>query len=243
VYQTSSSNHDASPPGESISSAGVRADEDTHVLPPDLLARANAYAVLGALLVKPPINALLDTVLPTVDQLGKASGDLAEGWRLLAQSRYHTSEADAVDESSLSDAAQVTRTDAELDDEYHALFIGIVRGEVMPYGSWYMSGFLMDKPLAALRQDLRALGFERAKGVAEPEDHVGALCETMAMIIQAEDVSARAERTFFDRHLRPWASLFFKDLSNAESAAFYREVAEFGQRFMAFEKAYYEIGS
>lgn len=236
VYQTSSSNHDAAPPDGPVSSKnGASVEDSARQLPPDLLARANGYAVLGALLVKPPTNALLDAVLPSVEQLEMSSGDLAEGWRLLSQSRYHS--------AGTANQPQALRTDNELDDEYHELFIGIVRGEVMPYGSWYMSGFLMDKPLAALRQDLRALGFERAKGIAEPEDHAGALCETMAMIIQADDVTARAERTFFDRHLRPWASLFFKDLANSKSAEFYVDVAEFGQRFMAFEKAYYEIGS
>ena len=82
-----------------------------------------------------------------------------------------------------------------MDAEYQDLFIGVGRGEVVPYGSWYMTGFLMDKPLALLRADLAALGFERQENVKEPEDHAAALCETMAMLIN-EGQDLDAQRTF-----------------------------------------------
>ena len=92
---------------------------------------------------------------------------------------------------------------AALDDEYHDLFIGLGRGEVVPYGSWYLTGFMMDQPLAVLRADLAALGFERQDEVREPEDHVAALCEVMAMLITGGE-PLDVQRSFYQRHLDAW---------------------------------------
>jgi TorA maturation chaperone TorD len=121
--------------------------------------------------------------------------------------------------------------------EYQDLFIGVGRGEVVPYGSWYMTGFLMDKPLALLRTDLQALGFERQPQVKEPEDHAGALCETMAMLI-AEGRTLDVQRRFFHGHMGPWMKPFFRDLGDARAAAFYRAVSQFGGQFIEFEEGY-----
>lgn len=124
-----------------------------------------------------------------------------------------------------------------VDDEFHALFIGLGRGELMPYASWYLTGFLMEKPLSALRDELAALGFERSENVREPEDHIAALCEVMAMMID-EGFTIHQQEIFFTGQLSNWLDRFFKDLSQAESAVFYRSVGRFGQAFSAFEKQY-----
>ena len=85
-------------------------------------------------------------------------------------------------------AVAASRADLEqLREEYDALFIGLGRGEVVPYGSWYLTGFLMEQPLAQLRGDLRELGIERQAGVHEPEDHAAALCDTMALLITGDE--------------------------------------------------------
>ena len=113
---------------------------------------------MAALLRDAPSVHLLDGIAALDPAIGRDAFALAwEGLRLAAR--------------------QVTAEDA--DDEYHRLFIGLGSGELVPYGSWYQTGFLMERPLGALRGDLAALGFEREPGVYEPEDHVAALCEAL----------------------------------------------------------------
>jgi TorA maturation chaperone TorD len=129
----------------------------------------------------------------------------------------------------------------EIDDEYHALFVGLGRGELVPYGSWYLTGFLMEAPLGELRRDLERLGFARQDGVCEPEDHVAALCEVMAMLIGEAGADLDTQRTFFDRHLGSWADRFFSDLETAEAAVFYRAVGRLGQAFVALEREYFTL--
>lgn len=124
-----------------------------------------------------------------------------------------------------------------IDDEFHALFIGLGRGELVPYGSWYLTGFLMEKPLALLRNDLAVLGYERTATTCEPEDHVAALSEVMAMLIR-DDQSLQTQARFFETHLATWVDRFFADLSNAKQAVFYRAVGRFGRAFMELERNY-----
>ena len=138
--------------------------------------------------------------------------------------------------STLGLSAQASNADA-VDDEFHALFIGLGRGELMPYASWYLTGFLMEKPLSILRDDLAALGFARSDKVHEPEDHIAALCEVMAMMID-ENFSLQQQADFFIRHLTHWQEHFFTDLSQADAAVFYRSVGRLGQAFSVFEKQY-----
>ncbi|MGH8502340.1 MAG: TorD/DmsD family molecular chaperone [Gammaproteobacteria bacterium] len=142
---------------------------------------------------------------------------------------------------SLRLAAEAARVES-VDDEYHALFIGVGRGELMPYGSWYLSGFLMERPLAVLRGALRSLGIERQSGVGEPEDHATALCETMSMIIEsADEIGFATQQAFFNEHMAPWMGQFFLDMQTAESACFYREVGQFGEQFIKLEQHYFSM--
>jgi len=122
-----------------------------------------------------------------------------------------------------------------LEDEYHDLFIGLGRGEVVPFASWHLTGFLMERPLSDLRDDLKALGLTADAAQKDPEDHIAALCESMALIIRAEDVDAAREQAFFARHLQPWAAKFFAELQSAKAARFYRAVGKLGQRFVDIE--------
>ena len=124
-----------------------------------------------------------------------------------------------------------------IDDEFHALFIGLGRGELVPYASWYLTGFLMEKPLALLRDDLAVLGYERTGATREPEDHMAALCEVMAMLI-SDDHSLQTQTHFFEAHLTSWADRFFHDLSHAKHAVFYRAVGRFGRAFIELERNY-----
>jgi TorA maturation chaperone TorD len=183
--------------------------------------RAGAYRLLAALLRHSPDSALLKNVAGMSD-IDEQDVELA------------------ITMSMLGLAARSCDEDA-LDDEYHNLFIGLGRGELVPYGSWYMTGFLMEKPLGELRDDLAEMGFVRSEDVHEPEDHIAALCEVMSMLIDdnasGEELSA-PQTLLFERHIAPWADRFFNDLSESESAIFYRSVGRFGAAFIEFEKRY-----
>ena len=138
--------------------------------------------------------------------------------------------------SMLGLAARHSTADS-IRDEYHDLFIGLGRGELVPYGSWYQTGFLMEKPLGLLRTDLLQLGIERDTGVREPEDHIAALSEVMAFLI-TDDVPLEQQRRFFENHLGNWAPDFFNDLASAQSAVFYRSVARLGRAFVDVESRF-----
>ncbi len=180
--------------------------------------RANAYTLLGHLLAQAPDAGML-ALLRSIQIPEAAASLMAEAWRGLRQ-------------------AAESAESADLDDEYFQLFIGIGQGELVPYGSWYLTGFLMEKPLAELRLDLARLGIERRDGVREPEDHAAALCETMGMIITDPTIPFGMQRLFFEKHLAPWLGRFFRDLGQTGSARFYRAVGLVGERFMEIEAKY-----
>ncbi|GAL19242.1 putative formate dehydrogenase-specific chaperone [Vibrio maritimus] len=133
----------------------------------------------------------------------------------------------------LAAAANVAEVSA-LEDEYQDLFIGIGKGEVIPFASWHLTGSLMDKPLAALRHDLGHLGLEREESVKEPEDHISAVCEVLANLIdQQKESEAKA---FFNQHLSPWYSDLCRQIENAPSAQFYPSVAALMQAFSMWSR-------
>ena len=197
----------------------------------DNFLRSNTYAVLSALLSQPPSSDLLDYLshidTPSVSE--NAQGSDAEVFGQIGQAWL------AIKEATLLSSLEA------LDNEYHSLFIGIGRGEIVPFGSWHITGFLMEKPLSDLRDDLRSLGIESDHDNKDPEDHIAALCETMVILIQSEDVSEAMERQFFIRHIHPWASKFFTDLAAAKSANFYKSVSLLGQLFIDLESDYLNI--
>lgn len=178
--------------------------------------RAGTYALLGTLLAAPPDEGMLERLRGI--EAGAAEGDgLAASWQLLKQ-------------------AGMNARPEGLEDEYHDLFIGIGRGELVPYASWYLTGFLMERPLAQLRQDLARYGIRARPDVSEPEDHVAALCESMVVVIERAD--GEAQQVWFDTHLASWMERFFRDLQQARNARFYRAVGLLGEQFMQFERQY-----
>ncbi len=181
-------------------------------------SRARTYALLAELFAKPPERALLLRLEALADTSG--DGPVAMAWRALGEAAR---EADP----------------ESVDDEYHALFIGVGRGEILPYGSWYLTGFLMGRPLVRLRSELAALGFERETGVTEPEDHVAALFDVMAAHADPEaGDAATTQQRFFSEFLAPWVERFMSDVRLARSAGLFREIAALGERFMVLEKQY-----
>jgi TorA maturation chaperone TorD len=124
----------------------------------------------------------------------------------------------------------------QLEDEYQDLFIGIGRGEVMPFASWHITGSLMEKPLALIRQDMALLGFEREDQVKEPEDHIAALCEVMAMLTEeCEEI----QQAFFNRHIAPWFTSLTEQITQAKHANFYGSVAQLTHAFLTLEAVHF----
>ncbi|AIV05575.1 molecular chaperone [Vibrio owensii] len=140
---------------------------------------------------------------------------------------------------ALQQAAKDSNREA-LEDEYQDLFIGIGRGEVMPFGSWHMTGAMMEKPLAEIRHDLELLGFERDENVKEPEDHIAALCEVMSMLTGEEE---DLQQAVFNKHIAPWFNSFTQQLENAESANFYKPAAQLCEAFLTLEQVRFSVNT
>jgi len=133
-------------------------------------------------------------------------------------------------------AAAVAADDRVVSKEFFDLFIGLGRGDLLPYASYYLTGFLHERPLARVREDLELLGIERAGISREPEDHIAILLEVMSGLARGEFEADFAEQArFFDRHLKPWASRMFADLEMSASAKFYRAVGRVGRVFVELE--------
>jgi TorA maturation chaperone TorD len=185
------------------------------------LARAREYALLSALLGRAPDADLL----ARLSRLGGDASPLGVAHVALAESAAH------------ANGTAVER-------EYFNLFIGLGRGELLPYGSYYLTGFLNERPLARLRDDLAALGVERVEGNYEPEDHAATLCEIMSGlaggILPGPD---GAERRLFEKHMAPWIGRFFTDLERAEAADFYRHVGTVGRVFVEIETEAFALPS
>jgi TorA maturation chaperone TorD len=176
-------------------------------------ARAQEYALLATLLANGPDAQLLE-------RLSRLRGDPSPL---------------GVAHSALGEAA--VRADAErVSREYFDLFIGLGRGELMPYASYYLTGFLYERPLARLRSDLKRLGIELTDGQSEPEDHAAILCEIMAGLADGTiDAPPGSDRRIFEKHMAPWMGRFFGDLEGSQAADFYARVGALGRTFMDIE--------
>ncbi len=179
------------------------------------LLRADLYSMLAQALGSPPSQEFIDSA----SKLSGDSSDIGQGITALA----------AV-------AGQTTAAGAER--EYTALFIGLGRGELLPYARFYLTGFLNEKPLARLRGHMTQLGIERSKDVKEPEDHIATLCDIMAGLIRGaygDPLSVEDQHAFFNTHVGTWAGHFFTDLEAAEGSVFYAPIGKIGRAFMEIE--------
>lgn len=175
--------------------------------------RAQHYDVLAVLLGRAPDHAVLETL-----------GQLRGGDSLLGQP------VEVLAQASRAAAAETVAR------EYHDLFVGVGRGELLPYASYYLTGFLNERPLARVREDLRSLGIERDTAMTEPEDHLAILLDCMAGLVAGRfEAEPDAARAFFARHVEPWAGRFFADLERARAARFYRTVGGLGRAFIEVE--------
>lgn len=186
--------------------------------------RAAVYELLGSLLASQPKDDTLQR-LRNIGDVDASDGQIAMGWELMKQ-------------------ASLKFDQEAIHEEFFSLFIGVGRGELVPFGSWYITGFLMEKPVALLRAELIRLGIERQEGVVESEDHIAALCDAMAIIIRnSDEISLSTQQQFFNDHLAPWVGRFFDDMQNAKAAHFYRSVGFFGESFFEFEQQLLDMQS
>jgi TorA maturation chaperone TorD len=185
--------------------------------------RADLYDFLSVLLAVPPKKALLK-------QTAGLSGDDSD---LGAAIR------------SMARVAELTG-EAAVESEFNALFIGVGRGELLPYASFYLTGFLNEKPLSLLRGDMAALHITRAPNVFEPEDNIASLLEIMAGMIMGRfgaPVPLERQISFFNKHIGPWAVHFFSDLEKAENSVFYASVGAAGRAFMEIEREAFRMNA
>jgi TorA maturation chaperone TorD len=187
--------------------------------PPDFLvdevdlARAREYSLLSRLLLRSPDAEL-------IGRLAGLQGDASP------LGLAHTALGEAAARAGAEGVAR----------EYFNLFVGVGRGELLPYASYYLTGFLHARPLARLRQTLRRIGIERSEGLAEPEDHAAILFEIMGGLAGGHIASPPGtEREIFESYLAPWIGRFFTDLEQAKSADFYVRVGALGRTFIAIE--------
>lgn len=219
-------------PSERVLSVEAATGVGRDVLRPDLFddgipravgetdrARAQEYALLATLLGRAPDDALLE-------RIARLRGDPTP-----------------LGMAHVALGAAATRSNAEqVGREFFDLFVGLARGELLPYGSYYLTGFLYERPLARLRGDLRRLGIEQNEGQSEPEDHVAILCEVMSAIAAGDiEVPAGAERELFEKHMAPWMGRFFADLEQSQSADFYRAVGTLGRTFLEIESEGFKL--
>ncbi|SRR5579885_282943 len=183
-------------------------------------ARASEYVLLSTLLLRAPSERLIKRI----------AGLRADASPL---GLLHAELADAADRFKLED----------IELEFFNIFVGIGRGELLPYASYYLTGFLHERPLARLREDLAALGIERAEDMYEPEDHIGILFEVMGGLASKRlPAPEGSDRKIFEKHLKPWAARFFSDLEHTKSAKFYRAVGRLGRTFMEIEAEAFALG-
>jgi TorA maturation chaperone TorD len=189
--------------------------------------RAEVYAVLGNLFSAPPSKRLLEMIATGLLLCNDASlSDFCQAWRALQQA--------------------AGKTDAEAaKDEYEAAFLGPGRQAVMLYGSYHASGFLHEKPLAQLREDLAKMGLGRQDDRHESEDHVSALCDVMRLLIAGDGdlppAAPELQRDFFRRHIGPWYQHLCSDLAAAPQTNFYKHAAAAMREFFALEDEAFDM--
>ncbi len=177
--------------------------------------RADIYRLLARLLLSPPDAELLDFLAHL--EPDEDGGEMSAAWQALA------------------DAARTTSPEAA-GRAHFELLVGVIQGEITPYASWYLHGTLMDEPLVALRRDLRRLGIARAEESRDPEDHLGALLEVMALLVEG---GSPDQATFFHRHLATWAQRCLADLARV-SPPIYAGTGRLGIAFLAQERQRFE---
>ncbi len=205
---------------EEVVSEGERQTEE---IQREQSLRSDCYLFLAGLLSQAPAQTQLEALAELPADSGAATGDIAAAWQGLSR-------------------AALDADESAVEEEYFALFVGLGRGELVPFGSWYITGFLQEQPLSDVRDALAELGLTRVEGSTNTEDHVAHLFAVMAAVIaDPQHYNSEQQQALFEQHLAPWCGRFFHDLRQAKSAKFYAAVGALGEAFMAFESQYFSM--
>jgi TorA maturation chaperone TorD len=188
-------------------------------------SRAELYGLLAGLWLAPPDEELLQRLRRATTDVAEPGGPLEQPWRALV-------------------AAMKATGAAAAREEYEALFEGVGKPEVFLYGSYYQTGFLNERPLVLLRDELRELGLARDSARAETEDHVAFLFEVMRYLIAGDDVAAcnlERQRRFFRTHLQPWIERMCDAVEAHPLAVTWRAVAGLTRAFMQVETQGFDL--
>lgn len=193
--------------------------------PDEELQRAELYGLLAQLWLGPPDAALLAQFRHVVTEAPESGAHLEAPWQALV-------------------GALRGCTPEQAADEYEALFLGVGKPEVFLYGSYYLAGFLNERPLAQLRDDLARLGLTRDDTRGETEDHIAYLCEVMRYLIAGDEIeicNLEQQRRFFRAHLQPWAGRLYEAVSAHPRAQVWRALAQFTQAFIDVETQGFDL--
>ena len=188
-------------------------------------ARAEIYGLLSQLFYAAPSEELLGQLQVAVTEAPDAGAFLEEPWRELV-------------------ACARALTQAQIASEYSQLFGGVGKPEIYLFGSHYLSGFLNEKPLVRLRDDLAALGLGRSQDMSETEDHAAYVFEVMRYLIAGDDVTVSNlthQMAFFSQHVKPWLSLMCQALIAHPKAVFYARLANFTEGFLSVEAQGFDL--
>ncbi|MCP4185361.1 MAG: molecular chaperone TorD family protein [Hyphomicrobiales bacterium] len=185
------------------------------------ISRAQIYRLTAGFLSSPPDKSNLQMASSLVGDAGKFGASINNFAKIAGQT---TAEA--------------------ANDEFHDLFVGVTRGELLPFGSYYQAGFLNEKPLARLRAEMARMGIERVQQQNEPEDHISSVFEIMAGLIEGTygaPLSLADQKKFFENHINSWAGHFFIDLEGAKKSVLYAPLGTIGRLFMEIEQQAFEM--
>jgi TorA maturation chaperone TorD len=189
------------------------------------LQRAEIYGLLAMLWLQPPDAELLQQFAVAVTEAPMPGAPLEAPWQALVA---------AMRDSGVDDSA----------DEYAALFLGVGRPEIFLYGSFYLSGFLNEKPLALLREDLAGLGLTRDADRGETEDHVAYVFEVMRYLIAGDDAGVcnlEQQRRFFRAHVQTWLEALCDAVDAHPRARTWRALAGFTRCFVQVEAQGFDL--
>ena len=188
-------------------------------------ARAEIYGLLSQLFYASPSEELLGQLQVAVTEAPDAGAFLEEPWRELV-------------------ACARGLTESQIASEYNQLFGGVGKPEIYLFGSHYISGFLNEKPLVRLRDDLAALGLGRSEDMSETEDHAAYVFEVMRYLIAGDDVTVSNlthQLAFFSQHVKPWLPLMCQAVMAHPKAVFYARLAHFTEGFLSVEAQGFDL--
>ena len=197
---------------------GGLADEDR--------ARGEFYALLGRLYGAAPDAPLLAALGASDLWADDGENPLTGAWnRLVLASRAADAEA--------------------VEQEYTDLFVGVGKAECSLHGSYWTRDAGTEPPLVGLRTELARLGLARQGGSTLYEDHLGALCETMRILVAGAGArppeTIATQRAFFERRIGPWVYECCAAVRESPIANYYAQVAQFTDLFMALERDSFAI--